>query len=220
LGVSYSIGVVFGPLIGGFLSRPYDKIPFLFDNIVFRTFPYLIPNLIISLFAIVGFVLSYFYLLEDKPTTIEDNFVLVDLVEDEKNTIIFKEEEKEQIFEMNPTPKKTNFLTNFLKKIKNSEILNSRTPLLTSLLYALIGLIDIIFGEVFPIWLWTPTKFQGMGFEPYMIGILVAICALFIFFGQVFIAPVMIRNLGMKYTFIFSTLLLIVPNFIFPELYR
>jgi hypothetical protein len=51
-------------LIGGFLSRPSQKFPIIFDNVIFKTFPYFLPNFILFLISIVGFVLCFIFLKE------------------------------------------------------------------------------------------------------------------------------------------------------------
>jgi MFS family permease len=63
LGITYPMGNVLGPIIGGFLVYPARNIPG-FDNIVFTTFPYLLPNVILCLVALCGALLGLFVLKE------------------------------------------------------------------------------------------------------------------------------------------------------------
>ncbi|EGG17024.1 hypothetical protein DFA_08005 [Cavenderia fasciculata] len=93
IGLSWSIGGIVAPLIGGLFSNVCKQYPGLFDpdqeeNImsssadsgsnqitssssIFCKFPYMLPNLMCVTFSIIGFVLAYFYLAESKTFTIK-----------------------------------------------------------------------------------------------------------------------------------------------------
>ena len=58
-----------------------------------------------------------------------------------------------------------------IKKIFKSNLL-SKSAIISVTLYGILGLTQIMYAEVFPIWVWTPTEHQGLGLEPYKIGIL------------------------------------------------
>lgn len=103
---------------------------------------------------------------------------------------------------------------------RTSVIFTSRGPLLSCFLYALLGAIEIAFNDVFPIWLWTPTYNQGLGLEPYEIGILSAITGAIIFISQLTLTPWMNSTFGMKSTFNFTTVLSIIPLFLLPDIYH
>ncbi|CAK7230563.1 hypothetical protein SBRCBS47491_007626 [Sporothrix bragantina] len=61
----WSIGSVFGPSFGGFFARPAEQFPGLFGNIAFfKTFPFLLPNLIACVFFVFS-ALSAFLFLEE-----------------------------------------------------------------------------------------------------------------------------------------------------------
>ncbi|XP_027176138.1 protein ZINC INDUCED FACILITATOR 1-like isoform X2 [Coffea eugenioides] len=54
ISTSWGVGLVIGPAIGGYLAQPADKYPEIFSKqSVFGRFPYLLPCLLISLFAVV-----------------------------------------------------------------------------------------------------------------------------------------------------------------------
>ncbi|KAM9973975.1 hypothetical protein ACTFIW_007637 [Dictyostelium discoideum] len=67
IGLSWGVGGIIAPLIGGFFSNFCNKHPELLGdgNIVCR-FPYLLPNIICVLFSLTGLVLGYVYLQESK----------------------------------------------------------------------------------------------------------------------------------------------------------
>lgn len=63
----WSIGSIFGPGFGGALANPSKKYPSLFRTEFFRTFPYALPNLVASLFFLVGWTAGFFYLRVSAP---------------------------------------------------------------------------------------------------------------------------------------------------------
>ncbi|XP_019186375.1 PREDICTED: protein ZINC INDUCED FACILITATOR 1-like isoform X1 [Ipomoea nil] len=57
---SWGIGLIIGPAIGGFLAQPAEKYPSLFSaDSLFGRFPYLLPCLCISLFALAVTISSF-----------------------------------------------------------------------------------------------------------------------------------------------------------------
>ena len=55
---AWSLGLIFGPAIGGYLARPAIKYPSLFEaNSIFAIFPYLMPNIIIAILGIISLIL-------------------------------------------------------------------------------------------------------------------------------------------------------------------
>ncbi|KAF2073825.1 hypothetical protein CYY_004852 [Polysphondylium violaceum] len=65
IGLTWGLGSIIGPMIGGALIEPVDNFPFLFKNSkLFKSFPYLLPNLVIALTTLIGFTFTYFYMKE------------------------------------------------------------------------------------------------------------------------------------------------------------
>merc|ERR1711871_780360 len=64
----WSLGLVIGPALGGLLANPCKLYPETFgNNMVFATYPYLLPNLINSILAFVAFILVMVYFPETLP---------------------------------------------------------------------------------------------------------------------------------------------------------
>ena len=189
IGVAYSVGVIFGPIIGGFFSRPSLKVPILFNYWFFITFPYALPNIIIACFSAIGAIFGIFFLKETNKKTQSLKFY----------KFSFKS------------------IYNFFK---SSPILKKKEPLMSCVIYSILGLADTMFLEVFPIWLWTPVANKGLGFEPYQIGILNMSLGFFIFASQIFFTPWINKKMGIKYAFLVTTIISIPPNFLFADLYR
>lgn len=61
---SWSVGLIVGPFFGGLLARPALLYPSTFDTWFWRKFPYLLPNLVTAVMALISFVLVWFYLPE------------------------------------------------------------------------------------------------------------------------------------------------------------
>ncbi|KAL8162043.1 hypothetical protein V2J09_013532 [Rumex salicifolius] len=76
ISTSWSIGLIIGPALGGWLAKPAEKYPNIFSKeSLFGRFPYFLPCLIISIFA-VGVTISTFWLEESMhrhPKTQQDD---------------------------------------------------------------------------------------------------------------------------------------------------
>ncbi|CAG9955160.1 unnamed protein product [Clonostachys rosea f. rosea IK726] len=61
----WSIGSVVGPSFGGFFAQPAKQYPNIFGNIeLFKKFPYLLPNLVGSIFFLISMTSAIFFLKE------------------------------------------------------------------------------------------------------------------------------------------------------------
>eukprot|EP00604_Paraphysomonas_vestita_P004198 CAMPEP_0174822082 /NCGR_PEP_ID=MMETSP1107-20130205/13040_1 /TAXON_ID=36770 /ORGANISM="Paraphysomonas vestita, Strain GFlagA" /LENGTH=112 /DNA_ID=CAMNT_0016040067 /DNA_START=356 /DNA_END=691 /DNA_ORIENTATION=+ len=62
---AWSVGLVIGPSIGGIFAQPSERFPgSILNNLMFRYFPFLLPNLVTSLLALISLILVYLYLPE------------------------------------------------------------------------------------------------------------------------------------------------------------
>jgi len=66
-GLCWPLGVIVGPLIGGVFSNAAQKYPKLFGNIVFETFPYLLPCLVVATSIVISVAVGFVYLKETLP---------------------------------------------------------------------------------------------------------------------------------------------------------
>ena len=61
----WGVGSIAGPILGGLLARPAQLYPSVFDQThLFGTFPYLLPNVVASIFFIIGLVTGFLFLEE------------------------------------------------------------------------------------------------------------------------------------------------------------
>eukprot|EP01080_Neovahlkampfia_damariscottae_P004949 gene4949-8545_t len=276
-GMTFALAGVVGPLIGGFTSRPANKIPFLFDNWFFNRFPYILPNLIISMLAMLSFILGIFFLEETKGKNkskeknqkeevqeelnsipVENGENIKEIVENEQNIIHQEMDQRDKRIDLNQMVSLQDVTNNTndnmeiiedsksseevdddyskiiiseqtksesieekpKRSILNSHILKSRGPLITVLLYAILGFSDIMFQEVFPIWAWTPISLNGLSLVPYQIGIIQGVIGLIGVFNQIFFTPWLINNFGSKSTLRTFSLSSILPLLMLIEIGR
>ncbi|KAI4131410.1 MAG: hypothetical protein LQ338_001237 [Usnochroma carphineum] len=63
--VTFNIGIIIGPLLGGLLSDPVHQYPSLFGQAWWLTrFPYALPNVVMASFTFITAVMAFFVLLE------------------------------------------------------------------------------------------------------------------------------------------------------------
>lgn len=64
----WSVGIIIGPAVGGYFASPAKNFPDTpLDNTTFRTFPYLLPNIICTGLMVISIVAAYFCLEETHP---------------------------------------------------------------------------------------------------------------------------------------------------------
>lgn len=65
----WSIGSIFGPSFGGWFARPADQYPWLFGNSwLFKTYPFLLPNLMACIFFFISVIVASLFLHETLET--------------------------------------------------------------------------------------------------------------------------------------------------------
>lgn len=67
--MTFNVGVIIGPVLGGILSDPAGSYPYLFGHVdFFRRFPYATPNLVAALFLLCGLLAVWLWLEEVSST--------------------------------------------------------------------------------------------------------------------------------------------------------
>ncbi|CAG8726523.1 305_t:CDS:2, partial [Funneliformis mosseae] len=73
-GFCWGLGVIFGPMIGGYLSNPVDKYPNIFGNCAFlKEYPYFLPCLVAASVSFTGLIIGYFMLPETRKFKVKDD---------------------------------------------------------------------------------------------------------------------------------------------------
>ncbi|KAJ3681154.1 hypothetical protein LUZ60_015643 [Juncus effusus] len=165
----WGIGLTLGPSIGGYLAQPAEKYPNIFsENSFFGRFPYFLPSLIISLFAI-AVLISCIWLPEtlhnhSKNAKVEAVEALPDHIKNNNNE------------EMEGSPPKQNLFKNW--------------PLMSSIIvYCIFSLHDMAYTEIFSLWAVSGRSYGGLGFSSDQVGQVLAISGFSVLVFQLFIYP-------------------------------
>ncbi|XXG52713.1 hypothetical protein AAC387_Pa03g0967 [Persea americana] len=180
ISTSWGIGLIIGPALGGFLAQPAEKFPNVFSmDSLFGRFPYFLPCLCTSIFAMVVSVLCIWL-----PETLH----------------IHHENKKEisnsyEVLEASPNGSD---LKNNKEGIEASGTsLFKNWPLMSSIiLYCTFSLQDMAYTEIFSLWAVSDRKYGGLSFSSQDVGEVLAIsgCGLLLF--QLFLYPVAERTIG------------------------
>ncbi|OZJ06400.1 hypothetical protein BZG36_00665 [Bifiguratus adelaidae] len=72
-GLCWGVGMVAGPILGGFLAEPALRFPLLFDTPFWRAYPYFLPCLVSSIGSFVGWLVAFAYFKETHPLLLKRN---------------------------------------------------------------------------------------------------------------------------------------------------
>lgn len=182
ISTSWGIGLIIGPSLGGFLAQPADKYPAIFSkDSVFGRFPYFLPCLCISLFALVVTITTFFWLPETlhihkKPC--EDSVEAMEAVSRGST----EKEIAQDLEEREPDSKKS--------LIKN-------WPLMSSIIvYCIFSLHDMAYTEIFSLWAESPRKYGGLSYSTDNVGVVLAVSGLGLLVFQLSLYPVAEKILG------------------------
>ncbi|XP_062114756.1 protein ZINC INDUCED FACILITATOR-LIKE 1-like [Humulus lupulus] len=181
---SWGIGLVIGPALGGLLAQPAEKFPEIFSKeSLFGRFPYFLPCLFISIFALVATFLCQWL-----PETLHFHT---------KN-----DEENEKFFgpldaNSNGSDPKENLEEHEKKCAPKEQSLYKNWPLMSSImLYCVFQLHDMAYVEIFPLWAVSPKKFGGLSYSSDDIGEILALAGFVMLLFQIFLYPPIERSFG------------------------
>ncbi|CAL5097737.1 unnamed protein product [Urochloa decumbens] len=168
---AWGIGLIVGPSIGGYLARPVQQYPGMFsDKSIFGRFPYLLPCLCISLFAVVVLV-SCIWL----PETLHKH----------KN---IGNNEIEMLSDPG-TPR--------TEDIHGGKNLYKNWPLMSSIIaYCIFTLHDTAYSEILSLWTISDRKYGGLSFSSKEVGQLLAVAGAGLIVYQLFIYRPVHKFLG------------------------
>ncbi|ORZ03134.1 major facilitator superfamily domain-containing protein [Syncephalastrum racemosum] len=172
LQVIFAVGSIIGSMLGGYLSEPVRKYPFLFDRggwltDFFTAYPYFLPCFVATLIGAAAWMVSYLYLEE---TLVVDN--------DEK----LGDAERRPLLSQAPvsyTSGDDSHTTNaplgddtkgpmsMVQKLTSSLTLD---VILCCILYGTVAYQDIFYDELIPLWSATPIQSGGLGLTSTEIG--------------------------------------------------
>ncbi|KAG2144760.1 major facilitator superfamily domain-containing protein [Suillus cothurnatus] len=170
--IPWMIGAIVGPLIGGSLSRPAERFPDIFGRLeLLKTYPYLLPCSISTIFASIAGLVTYFWLKEVNHTKCGNKSVstrtpLWELPS--SNVLVNPGEANTEEVQSKPLP---------LRALLTPKVLTITAS------YATMGLFRIAFISILPVFYATPIRLGGLSLEPPRIGALVFYARLHDHFG-------------------------------------
>ncbi|XVF23368.1 hypothetical protein REPUB_Repub13aG0032200 [Reevesia pubescens] len=181
---SWGIGLIIGPALGGFLAQPAEKYPNIFSkDSLFGRFPYFLPCLAISLFAL-GVTIATCWLPETlhkhnvNNRSCDDSYDALEAASHESSTKEITEED-----EGRESTSKQSLLKNW--------------PLMSSIIvYCVFSLHDMAYTEIFSLWAVSPRKYGGLSYSTENVGEVLAISGFSLLVFQFSIYPYVERLLG------------------------
>ncbi|KAK3136056.1 hypothetical protein QOZ80_5BG0427450 [Eleusine coracana subsp. coracana] len=157
---AWGLGVIIGPAIGGYLAQPVKQYPHLFhENSAFGRFPYLLPCLCISVFAIFVFIICAWL-----PETLHKHKGLERVVETAEGATT----------QQSTAVPKESLLKNW--------------PLMSSILtYCVFSLHDTAYTEIFSLWTVSDRKYGGLSFSSKDVGQVLTVAGASLIVYQLFV---------------------------------
>ncbi|KAL1804083.1 hypothetical protein ACET3Z_032730 [Daucus carota] len=179
---AWGSGLIIGPALGGFLAQPADNFPDLFSSqSLFGRFPYFLPCLVISLFALVVEITCLWL-----PETLHKH-------ESHKISSVDSFENLESA----PFLSETTEYTHGQKGSKPEGSLFTNWPLMSSIIvYCVFSLHDMAYSEIFSLWAVSPRRLGGLSFSTEDVGEVLVISGVALLTFQVFLYPLLEKKLG------------------------
>ncbi|XP_073289562.1 protein ZINC INDUCED FACILITATOR 1-like isoform X2 [Primulina huaijiensis] len=184
ISTSWGIGLVIGPAVGGFLAQPAEKYPHIFSKeSIFGRFPYFLPCLTISVFALVASIVSC-WLPETLHTHQKEN------IEQDGGKAVLEGNSYKSV-----KPHKIKGSEGSLPLKKRSILKN--WPLLSAIMvYCIFQLHDMAYTEIFSLWAVSPRKFGGLSFTTSDVGVVLVITGFGMLIFQLFLYTWVEKTLG------------------------
>ncbi|KAL0337851.1 UNVERIFIED_CONTAM: protein ZINC INDUCED FACILITATOR-LIKE 1 [Sesamum calycinum] len=184
IGTSWGIGLVIGPAVGGFLAQPAEKYPQIFSReSLFGRFPYFLPCLVISVFALVAFIISC-WLPETLHIHCEDNITRNSREASPKdNTCESIQSQEMEASKLRSTVPQRSLLRNW--------------PLVSAIIvYCIFQLHDMAYSEIFSLWAVSSQKLGGLSFSTSDVGEILSITGFGMLLFQLLLYTWIERMLG------------------------
>ncbi|KAK9148951.1 hypothetical protein Scep_007708 [Stephania cephalantha] len=181
---AWGIGLIIGPALGGWLAQPAEKFPDFFpEGSLFWRFPYLLPCVCTSIFAVIVFI-SCFWLPETlhmHDENCSDKYSLHRPLKASPDCCTVKECIKDD----NGT------------QLNSEESLLRNWPLMSAVIaYCVFSLHDMAYSEIFSLWAVSPRKYGGLNYSTNVLGEVLTLSGIGLFIFQTFFYPVVEKRLG------------------------
>ena len=240
---AFGIGTIVGPVIGGFLVDPAKQFPYLFGNSEFlKTYPYFLPCLVSSIVSVIGAVMGLFYLEETlKPTRVMRRHSLLDI-----ETIPHQVSELEicipqpldHIFESSETllrdstslvPDGSDTDNGILRtsqinlddmegvqeNLSFRKIL-SKNVCLCIMSYAIWCFLQVIYDEVYALFVATPIALGGLQFSSFEMGAVLSLLGIVQVIGQLILFPIAERKYGLVGSLKLASVTMVIFSILLP----
>nr|XP_023913846.1 protein ZINC INDUCED FACILITATOR 1-like isoform X3 [Quercus suber] len=183
ISTSWGIGLVIGPALGGFLAQPAEKYPNIFsEESLFGRFPYLLPCLLISIFALGVAVLSCWL-----PETLHIHT---------KNKVLEDSYDALEATAYGPS-EKGNMQNSEERHQFSLQSLLKNWPLMSSIIvFCVFQLHDMAYSEIFSLWAVSPRKYGGLSYSTADVGEVLAVSGFGLLLFQLFLYPLVERFFG------------------------
>lgn len=173
---AWGIGLIIGPALGGLLAQPAEKYPHLVsEGSLFGRFPYLLPCLIISIFA-AGVTVVTFWL----PETLHVHKVEHPSGDDSYEAL-----------------EAATYSNGEGRKKASKKSLYTNWALMTSIVvYCVFSLHDMAYTEIFSLWAVSPRKLGGLSYTTEDVGEILSITGFGMMLFQLFIYPYVDKLFG------------------------
>ncbi|XP_078446557.1 protein ZINC INDUCED FACILITATOR-LIKE 1-like [Wolffia australiana] len=179
---SWGMGLIIGPAVGGYLAQPADKFPHLFPKeSIFGRFPYFLPCLCISLFAVGVFILCF-----SLPETLHTHKAM-------------KEYKPYDSLAASENGSASNVKKVHVEGKNHSSDKNlfNNWPLMSSIIvYCVFSFHDMAYTETFSLWAESDKKYGGLGFSSNDVGEVLAVSGFSLLVVQTFLYPSIVKCLG------------------------
>ncbi|KZV80868.1 MFS general substrate transporter [Exidia glandulosa HHB12029] len=207
LPLTWSIGSVLAPIIGGFLARPVDNFPGLFGGFqLFMDFPYLLPCLAGASISLCGVVLGIFFLKET-------------LHSKRKVSMEDKETEAEPA---SPESPETPVVPMSLVEPEMSIAQILKLPRVRAVLLNLsfLSLTTVSIEAIFVLYLYTPVPAGGLGFNQRQIGLTMSSQAVTSIAVNFLLFPPLTKRLGTTNLYLLCSGIHILVIILFPIIHH
>ncbi|KAF8299928.1 MFS general substrate transporter [Clavulina sp. PMI_390] len=186
LGVTWYLGCIIGPMLGGNLSNPMKQWPETFQHFpIFQTYPYLLPCLVSSSFSVVAIIMCALFVEEVSPTPTGTSKAplspILPLVSSDEAETPKEEKKPVTVFDLLARP-------------------HIRAVLASGAMFSFLG---VGFDVIFTLYSYTLVRLGGMGRTPTQIGWALAASGVVGIFSAIFVFPHIQRrfNNRLAYTF-------------------
>jgi len=221
----FSLGLIVGPAVGGFLAFPGELYPETFSpDSIFSKFSILLPNLVVMLWYILAIIYAIIYIPNDTKSKPRADYIKLD---DEKSnkkvyhektyllkTCIRNKNTPSASYQIQITNSEFQHLSNSsntrkVNRFKDSnfgKIIFDKGSFRACILYALNSFVGIGFDELYPLYAATSKDYDGFGFTTSEIGTSLMIAAPVVLVLQFTVMSRITQYFGLRRAFMYCCL--------------